>query len=266
MDSENTIRLVRASIRPAAPKDAAGWQKLRSQLWPDADSAREISQYFAVDPKERGQVFVAKSSRGIICGFIELSVRRDWVEGSTTSPTAYVEGLFVDQAHRREGIGRALLTAAEAWARDAGFKEIASDTLIDNEDSISAHLACGYAEVERTVHFIKPLRLTLMEFLKTAPQDDRFVQAVHTVFGPTNYCCPAHGTPLEIVDIYQTCMDISPLLAVIRASEGNPHHIHIGYRFEANDDCFRRPEKFPYCPVCEANYQAALASYPDDMI
>jgi aminoglycoside 6'-N-acetyltransferase I len=151
MDSEHPIR-------PASTEDAAGWHNLRSLLWPDADSAKEIAQYFAANPNTRGQVFVAKNDRGTMCGFIELSVRRDWVEGSTSSPVAYVEGWFVHPDCRQRGIGKALLTAAEAWARDSGFTEIASDTLIDNEDSISAHRACGYTEVERAVHFIKTLK------------------------------------------------------------------------------------------------------------
>jgi aminoglycoside 6'-N-acetyltransferase I len=146
-----------ATICPVDEHDAAGWHQLRAQLWPDADSAGEIAQYLAEAPLERGQVFVAKDDHGIICGFIELSVRRDWVEGSTASPVAYVEGWFVHTAYRKQGIGKALLTAAETWARESGFTEIASDTLIDNEASISAHRACGYAEVERTVHFIKTL-------------------------------------------------------------------------------------------------------------
>jgi aminoglycoside 6'-N-acetyltransferase I len=148
MGSEHTIL-------PATTEDATAWQSLRTQLWPDSNSASEIAQYFAADPSTRGQVFVAKDGHEIICGFIELSVRRDWVEGSTTSPVAYVEGWFVHPDYRKQGIGKALLTAAESWARESGFREIASDTLIDNQDSISAHQACGYTEVERTVHFIK---------------------------------------------------------------------------------------------------------------
>lgn len=157
MDSESTMHFLRATIRPAVPTDAAGWQNLRSQLWPDADSAREIAQYFAAIPKRRGQVLVATDDSGTVCGFIELSVRHDWVEGSTSSPVAYVEGWFVHPDYRKQGIGKALLAAAENWARESGFTEIASDTLVENQDSISAHRACGYVEVERTVHFIKPL-------------------------------------------------------------------------------------------------------------
>lgn len=259
MGSKDIFPLMRATICPAIPEDASGWQALRTQLWPDADSANEIAQYFAEDPKERGQALLARDPHNVICGFIELSVRRDWVEGSTTSPVAYVEGWFVHPHHRKKGIGKALLTAGEVWARDAGYREIASDTLIDNQDSITAHRACGYAEVERSVHFIKPLRLTLAEYLKTAPPADRFVWAVHQVYGPTNYCCPLHGTPLEIVDVFGTRVDISHIEAVVRATLENPHCIGNSYRFQA-DEWFDQPQKLPYCPVCETNYRAALAA------
>jgi aminoglycoside 6'-N-acetyltransferase I len=157
MGSKNINRPFNGTVRPATTEDATGWQTLRTLLWPDADSASEIAQYFASAPTERGQVLVAKDGNDTICGFIELSVRRDWVEGSTTSPVAYVEGWFVHPDYRKQGIGKALLTAAETWARESGFTEIASDTLIDNQDGITAHRACGYAEVERSVHFIKTL-------------------------------------------------------------------------------------------------------------
>jgi aminoglycoside 6'-N-acetyltransferase I len=47
--------------------------------------------------------------------------------------------------------------AVEAWAREQGYTEIASDTWLDNETSIRAHLALGYEESERLVHFRKSL-------------------------------------------------------------------------------------------------------------
>ncbi|MHB8778501.1 MAG: GNAT family N-acetyltransferase, partial [Anaerolineales bacterium] len=46
---------------------------------------------------------------------------------------------------------------AEDWARERGCTEMASDTWLDNEASIRAHLKLGYLEVERLVHFVKPL-------------------------------------------------------------------------------------------------------------
>jgi aminoglycoside 6'-N-acetyltransferase I len=48
---------------------------------------------------------------------------------------------------RREGIGRALVAAAEAWARGQGFLEFASDALAENAVSAAAHRALAFEEV-----------------------------------------------------------------------------------------------------------------------
>jgi aminoglycoside 6'-N-acetyltransferase I len=50
------------------------------------------------------------------------------------------------------------MRAAEDWALSSGFKELASDAVIDNEESIRAHLSLGFTETSREVHFIKKLR------------------------------------------------------------------------------------------------------------
>ena len=66
---------------------------------------------------------------------------------------------------RRRTLGTRLMQAAEAWARNQGLKEIASDTQIENAGSIQAHKALGYEEVERLVCFRKALDAS------GAPQD-----------------------------------------------------------------------------------------------
>jgi aminoglycoside 6'-N-acetyltransferase I len=63
----------------------------------------------------------------------------------------------VDATERRQGVGRALIQAAEDWARSRGYTEMASDALIDNEVSHASHHALGYKEVERLVMFRKSL-------------------------------------------------------------------------------------------------------------
>jgi aminoglycoside 6'-N-acetyltransferase I len=47
--------------------------------------------------------------------------------------------------------------AAENWIREKGCTEVASDTWLENEPSIRAHVKMGYCEVERLVHFVKKL-------------------------------------------------------------------------------------------------------------
>ena len=58
---------------------------------------------------------------------------------------------------RRPGVGRALVEAAEAWARSKGCRLMASDAYIDNTVSIESHARLGYREVEHLVHFAKDL-------------------------------------------------------------------------------------------------------------
>jgi aminoglycoside 6'-N-acetyltransferase I len=69
----------------------------------------------------------------------------------------YLEGIFVDEACRTSGVGRALVEAAEDVARLQGCTEMASDRELDNEASGLFHQAVGYQEVERIVCFRKPL-------------------------------------------------------------------------------------------------------------
>jgi aminoglycoside 6'-N-acetyltransferase I len=101
-------------------------------------------------------VFVAVRENGELGGFLEGGLRK-YAEGCDTSPVGYIEGWFVDDDLRGQGIGGALVQAVEAWAREQGYTEIASDTWLDNETSIRAHLALGYEESERLVHFRKSL-------------------------------------------------------------------------------------------------------------
>jgi aminoglycoside 6'-N-acetyltransferase I len=70
----------------------------------------------------------------------------------------FIEGWFVEPEHRGNGMGRALMQAAGAWARSHGCREMASDTWIDNDPSQRAHEALGFEVVDRCVHFRKALR------------------------------------------------------------------------------------------------------------
>jgi aminoglycoside 6'-N-acetyltransferase I len=101
-------------------------------------------------------VFVAARPDGSLGGILEAGTRK-YAENAETSPVGYIEGWYVDEDLRGQGIGRALVQAAEDWARSQGFAEMGSDTWLENEVSIQAHLKLGYEETERLVHFIKKL-------------------------------------------------------------------------------------------------------------
>jgi len=144
------------AIRRAMLEDKPEWLRMRQALWPLSpieDLMWEIENAFA-DPNQ--VVFFAIGEDGRPCGFVEAS-KRDYGEGCETSPVGYIEGWYVDQDMRQRGIGTMLVRAAEDWARSLGLTEMGSDTWLDNELGIRAHLKVGYEEAERLVHFVKKL-------------------------------------------------------------------------------------------------------------
>jgi aminoglycoside 6'-N-acetyltransferase I len=143
-------------VRQAANADFPAWAAMRRKLWPDQDPAElesELAQVTAMEPPYTG--FVAEE-HGRLIGFIEVWVR-GYAEGAPVGPAAYVEGLWVEPEHRRRGVARAMLEAAEQWARARGLGYIGSDALIDNDLSHAWHKAAGFAEIERLVVFGKKL-------------------------------------------------------------------------------------------------------------
>jgi aminoglycoside 6'-N-acetyltransferase I len=144
------------NIRRATREDKPEWLRMRYELWPEADFdiLRNEQEKILGDPMT--PVFVLERSDGRLGGFIETGTRK-YADGCETSPVGYIEGWFVDMDLRTQGHGVALVRTAENWARDQGLKEMASDTWLENEASLKAHLAMGYEEVERLIHFAKTL-------------------------------------------------------------------------------------------------------------
>lgn len=129
---------------------------MRQGLWPEAPLEYldfDLDDNLA-DPNYA--VFVACDTDGKRVGYIEAGLR-DYGEGCETSPVGYIESWYVDEHLRGQKLGRELVHVAEQWAREKGCVEMASDTWLENEVSIAAHLKLGYQEAERLVHFVKRL-------------------------------------------------------------------------------------------------------------
>ena len=144
-------------IRPATTADQSEWLRLRSLLWEEGaeDHPREIAEFFAHSQPNLA-TFVIDRGDGCLGGFVEAGTR-NYAEGCDTSPVGFIEGWYVDEDLRRQGLGRALIAAAEAWARGLGLTEMASDCDLGNDVSLQAHTALGYEEVERIICFRKLL-------------------------------------------------------------------------------------------------------------
>lgn len=147
------------SVRPLQPGDGPAWLRLRRALWPEgseAEHAHEIAAFFAGRSDDPLAVLVAVDATNGVLGFVELSIRHH-AEGCTTNRVTYLEGWYVVPELRRQGVGAALVRAAEAWARTQGCTEFASDAARTNDVSAAAHAAVGFAQVGEIRCFRKAL-------------------------------------------------------------------------------------------------------------
>jgi aminoglycoside 6'-N-acetyltransferase I len=111
------------------------------------------------DALARGHyVRLAVLADGAAVGFVEAAKRVDYVNGTSTSPVAFIEGLYVAPAARRRRVARALVESVIEWALAQGCSELASDALLDNTTGQAAHRALGFEETERVVYFRRALR------------------------------------------------------------------------------------------------------------
>lgn len=73
---------------------------------------------------EQGSLLVASDPTGEVLGFIGVSAS----EHFSGEPEGYIGELVVDERAEGRGIGQALVTKAETWARSRGFRTLTLDT------------------------------------------------------------------------------------------------------------------------------------------
>ena len=151
--SDRVVSLV-MEIRPLNNADVDVWIDMRHRLWPHHERDELVGETADWAHGKLG-VFIAETGDDLV-GFAEVTMH-DSAPGCTTSPIGYLEGWWVEPDHRREGIGTALLHESEAWSREHGATEFASDAHADNKDSRVAHTAVGFVEKRAVVHFHKQI-------------------------------------------------------------------------------------------------------------
>ncbi|MCW5981759.1 MAG: GNAT family N-acetyltransferase [Bryobacteraceae bacterium] len=149
-------------IRLGVASDAAALARLCEALWPDApaaEHARSIAPALAGTPVGilPEVIFVAEAGGAELVGFVNATLRSHADGCDPARPVVYIEGWYVADSHRRQGIGAKLIAAVEEWARAHGCVEMASDTWIVNDAGQRAHEGLGFEEVDRCVHYRKAL-------------------------------------------------------------------------------------------------------------
>ena len=144
------------TLRRATARDLHEVASMAGCMWHSATIQELETEFSAMIQSEESAVFLAFSGQ-TVCGFAQCGLRRDYVEGTHTSPVGYLEGIYVKPEFRKCGIARALLAESENWAAEKGCREFASDCELTNSESLRFHLNVGFEEANRIICFTKKL-------------------------------------------------------------------------------------------------------------
>ena len=144
------------TIRQASMSDCSAVALLAQQLWPHHTQEKLQAEFSPLLTGSGAVVYLAMEADTPV-GFAQCQLRHDYVEGTSSSPVGYLEGIFVTPAFQSKGIARALLAACENWAKAQGCEEFASDCELNNDTSLRFHLSVGFEEANRIICFTKKL-------------------------------------------------------------------------------------------------------------
>lgn len=139
-----------AAIRPALPADAADLATLAVQLGYPVQVAQVGERLPPISFSPDAVLLVATGAAGEVIGWIHAELKR-----SLLGPlAAQVMGLVVSEAQRSQGVGAALLEAAEAWASERGCSLVLVGTRVTRERAHEFYRRRGY-RLLKTSHFFE---------------------------------------------------------------------------------------------------------------
>ncbi|HYG55678.1 MAG TPA: GNAT family N-acetyltransferase [Burkholderiales bacterium] len=138
-------------IRPYRTEDNAAvvalFRQFMAELTP-ADMKEEFAEYVEIAIRDElgrvGEYYASRPRQGFwvaelggrVVGMIGIEKREEHV--------AEVRRMAVETSHRRRGIGRALLAAAEAFSRESGYEKIQLSTSERQEAARRLYESNGY--------------------------------------------------------------------------------------------------------------------------
>ena len=153
-------------IRSARPADAVwivplaprlhdfGPPPWRSRQVMDQAAARVVERALIGSGTEGGAiVLAAEDGAGRGLGFVHVHTAADFFTGETHG---HVSDLVVAAGAEGRGVGRALMAAAEGWARERGYRLLTLNVFGDNHRALELYTRLGYQP--DTTKLVKVLR------------------------------------------------------------------------------------------------------------
>jgi GNAT superfamily N-acetyltransferase len=126
--------------------------ELNRQLSPEAALEHTQRRVRAL-PKEDRILLAVEGDR--LLGYAHIRITRDLL----SDEAAEVVTLAVAPDHRRKGVGRRLVHAAEAWARESGRSRLVLRTNVVVTAAHAFFVALGYAQAETSLVFVRDLEV-----------------------------------------------------------------------------------------------------------
>ena len=148
------VRIARAADRPALVRLMGALNEFEAAIEDnraDASAAESHLDWVSGEIAAQGGVTLVAESGGAVVGFLSFAFEED--PGTFVRPEhrrhALIWDISVDEGARGQGVGRALLEAAEAHTKAAGIGEIRLYVLESNARARRIYDAAGYRTYER---------------------------------------------------------------------------------------------------------------------
>lgn len=142
------------TIRPARDTDAAAIARLAGELGYPVEPKRMAARLAQMaQATEQPAVVLVAERDGAVVGWVHVVVPADLV----LDATADIWGLVVAQSARGGGIGRALMTAAEAWAAARGCHEVRLRSGAHRTEAHAFYERLGYRMTKTQLTFARSL-------------------------------------------------------------------------------------------------------------
>lgn len=137
-------------IRSASPTDSAAIAEITAEGLGYQCSPEMIAQNIAALDPSHAKLFVAEIDHTVV-GFVEPQA----YEAVYFPLLVNILGLAVHADYRGQGIGKALMTAAEVWAREIGAVGIRLNSGGARTEAHAFYRKIGYTSEKQQIRFLK---------------------------------------------------------------------------------------------------------------